>query len=88
MERVKQVLRDMIRMYIMDMPKNWEEYLHLVEISYNNGQQATLGMSPFKDLYGKKCRTLVNWDRLINRVTIGLDMLKEMEQRDKKYDRI
>ena len=36
-ERVNQVLEDMLRMYVMDKPTKWEDYLHLVEFSYNNG---------------------------------------------------
>ena len=44
-ERVNQVLEDMLRMYVMDKPSKWEDYLHLVEFAYNNGQQASLGIT-------------------------------------------
>ena len=30
-ERVNQVLEDMLRMYVMDKPSKWEDYLQLVE---------------------------------------------------------
>ena len=70
-ERVSQVLEDMLRMYVMEKPTKWEDYLHLVEFSYNNGQQASLGMSPYEALYGRRCKTLVTWDNLVNRVVIG-----------------
>ena len=30
-ERVNQVHEDMLRMYVMDKPTKWEDYLHLVE---------------------------------------------------------
>ena len=36
-ERVNQVLEDILRMYVMDKPTKWEDYLHLVDFSYNNG---------------------------------------------------
>ena len=36
-ERVNQVIEDMLRMYVMDQPSKWEDYLHLVEFDYNNG---------------------------------------------------
>ena len=36
-ERVNQVLEDMLRIYVMDKPTKWEDYLHLVEFAYNNG---------------------------------------------------
>ena len=49
-ERVDQVLEDMLRMFVMDKTSKWEDYLHLVEFAYNNGQQASLGMSPYEAL--------------------------------------
>jgi hypothetical protein len=39
-KRVNQVIEDMLRMYVMEKPSKWEDYLHLVELSYNNGYQA------------------------------------------------
>ena len=36
-ERVNQVLEDMLHMSVMDKPTKWEDYLHLVKFSYNNG---------------------------------------------------
>ena len=59
-ERVNQVLKDMLRIYVMDKPSKWEDYIHLVEFTYNNGHQASLGMSQFEALHGRGCRTLVN----------------------------
>jgi hypothetical protein len=44
----------MLRMYVMDKASKWEDYLHLVEFSYNNGCQESLNMSPFEALYGRK----------------------------------
>ena len=29
-ERVNQMIEDMLRMYVMDQPSKWEDYLHLV----------------------------------------------------------
>ena len=79
-ERVNQVLEDMLRMYVMDKPTKWEDFLHLVEFAYNNGQQASLGMSPYEALYGRRCRTPVTWDNPVNRIVLGSELLKEMEQ--------
>ena len=36
-----QVIEDMLRMYIMENPAKWEEYLHQVEFAYSNGYQAS-----------------------------------------------
>jgi hypothetical protein len=79
-ERVNQVIGDMLRMYVMDKPSKWEDYLHLVDFSYNNGYQASLKMSPFEALYGRKCNIPVSWDNPIDREVVGLDCLREMEE--------
>jgi hypothetical protein len=74
------VIEDMLRMYVMDKPSKWEDYLHLVEFSYNNGYQESLKMIPFEALYGRKHNTPVSWDNLANRVVVGPDLLREMEE--------
>jgi hypothetical protein len=48
------VIEDMLRMYVIDKPSKWEDYLHLIEFFYNNEYQDSLKMSPFKTLYGRK----------------------------------
>ena len=78
-KRVNRVIEEMLRMYVMDKPSNWEDYLHLVEFAYNNGYQASLKMIPFEALYGRKCSTPVSWDNPTNRVVLGSELLKEME---------
>jgi transposase InsO family protein len=79
-ERVNQILEDMLRMHVMHRPKKWEDYLPLVEFTYNKGYQASLKMSPFKVLYGRLCNTPVSWSNPIKRISFGPNMLKEMEQ--------
>jgi hypothetical protein len=79
-ERVNQTLEDMLRMHVMHQPKKWEDFLPLVEFSYNNDYQESLKTSLFEVIYGRLCNTPVSWSNPINRVTIGPDMLKETEQ--------
>ena len=71
------MLEDMLHMYVMEKPSKWEDYLHFVDFAYNNGQQASLGMSAYEALYGRRCRTLVTWDNPVNKVVLGLEFLKE-----------
>ena len=66
-------------MYVMDKPSKWEDYLHLVEFAYNNGYQSSLKMIPFEALYGRKCNTPVSWDNPVDRVVLGPEFLKDME---------
>jgi hypothetical protein len=78
-KRVNRVIEDILRMYVMDKPSRWEDYLHLVEFTYNNGYHASLNMSPFEALYGRKCNTPVRWDNPADRIVVGQRLLKEME---------
>jgi hypothetical protein len=77
-ESVNQMIEDMLRMYVMDMPSKWKDYLHLVEFTYNNGYQASLKTSPFEAWYGKKCNTLISWDNLVDKVVLGPELFREM----------
>jgi len=66
-------------MYVMNQQQKWKEYLPLVELSYNNGYQESLKMSPIEALYGWSCKTPISWSDPVNMVLIGLDMLEDME---------
>jgi hypothetical protein len=74
------VIENTLTMYVMDKPSKWEDYLHLVEFAYNNGYQESLKMSPFEALYGRKCNNPMSWDNPADRVVLGPEFLKEMEE--------
>ena len=69
----------MLRMYVKEYPKKGEDYLHLVEFAYNNYYQASTKLSLFEILYGRKCNTLITMSNLVDRLMLGLDLLKELE---------
>jgi hypothetical protein len=71
----------MMKMYVMDKPSRWENYIDLVEFVYNNGYQESLNMRPFEALYDRKCSTPVSWVNPTNRALIGSELLKEMEEK-------
>ena len=74
-KRTNQILEDMLRMYVMDRPSKWEEYLHLAEFAYNNSYQSSIKMSPFEALYGRKCRTPLSWSQPEDKLMLGPDAL-------------
>jgi hypothetical protein len=51
----------MLRASILHFDKSWDKCLSLAEFSYNNSYQASLKMAPFEALYGRRCRTPLNW---------------------------
>ena len=83
-ERKNQIIEDMLHMYVRTKPNKWEDYLHLVEFTYNNGYQISAKLSPFEILYGRKCSTLISWDNSANQLMVGPEMLQEIENMVKK----
>jgi hypothetical protein len=45
----------------MEYPRSWDKNLPWAEFSYNNSYQESLKMAPFEALYGRWCRTPLNW---------------------------
>jgi hypothetical protein len=78
-ERVNQIMEDMLRACVLTYGKDWEQSLPYAEFSYNNGYQASLGMSPFEALYGRKCRTPLMWSEVGERALVGPALVKEAE---------
>ena len=70
----------MLRASILAYGKDWEKSLSFVEFSYNNSYQASLKMSPFEALYGRKCQTPLMWSKVGERSLFGPDMIKEAEE--------
>ena len=74
-ERVNQILEDMLKSCAIIYVKGWDECLPFSEFSYNNSYQESIGMSPFEALYGRSCRTPLNWSESGERVYFGPDLL-------------
>src|SRR6187399_3688139 len=82
-ERVNQILEDMLRACVLTYGTSWEESLPYAEFSYNNSYQASLKMAPFEALYGRRCRTPLNWSETGDSRIFGPEMLLEAETKVK-----
>ena len=71
----------MLRACAISFPKKWDECLTLAEFSYNNNDQESIRMAPFEALYGKKCRTPLNWVEVGDRGYFGPDLTKKLERK-------
>ena len=60
---------------VIDFQGTWDKFLPLVEFSYNNSFQATIGMAPYEALYGRRCRLPVHWDEVGERKLLGLEIV-------------
>ena len=75
------MLEDMLRGCVMEFTGSWNRYIPLMEFSYNNSYQSSIGMAPYEALYGRRCRTPVCWTELNEQKVIGPDIVKYTEEK-------
>jgi hypothetical protein len=63
----------------MEYPGSWDKNLLWAEFSYNNSYQESLKMAPFEALYGRQCRTPLNWIEPGEKAIFGPDIVVETE---------
>jgi hypothetical protein len=80
-ERTNQVLEDMLRACALQHGGSWDKSLPYAKFSYNNSYQASLKISPFEALYGRKCRTLYIGIRLEKGSSLGLNLFKRQKNK-------
>ncbi|WVZ58672.1 hypothetical protein U9M48_008914, partial [Paspalum notatum var. saurae] len=74
-ERVNQVLEDMLRACALT---------YSTKFAYNNSYQKSFEMAPFEALYGRRCRTPLNWSEPGERVKFGPDLVTQKSYSDKR----
>jgi hypothetical protein len=79
-ERTNKILEDMLRACALQDQSGWDMRLPYAEFSYNNSYQASLKISPFQALYGRSCRTPLQWDQPGEKQVFGPDILLEAEE--------
>jgi hypothetical protein len=70
----------MLRACALQDQSGWDKRLSYAEFSYNNSYQASLKMSSFQALYGRSCRTLLQWDQPGEKQVLGPNILLEAEE--------
>ncbi|WVZ63850.1 hypothetical protein U9M48_013448, partial [Paspalum notatum var. saurae] len=70
----------MLRACALTYSTKWDDCLPLAEFAYNNSYQKSLEMAPFEALYGRRCRTPLNWSEPGERVTFGPDLVTQAEK--------
>jgi hypothetical protein len=70
-----------LRACVLHYGKNWDKCLSLAEFSYNNSYHSSLKMAPFEALYGRRCRTPLNWSQAGEREIFGPDLVLEAEEK-------
>ncbi|WVZ59631.1 hypothetical protein U9M48_009745 [Paspalum notatum var. saurae] len=79
-ERTNQILEDMLRACAIQYGTSWDKSLPYAEFSYNNSYQASIKMSPFQALYGRRCRTPLHWDQPGEKQLFGPGIIEDAER--------
>jgi hypothetical protein len=80
-DRTIQTLEDMLRLCVLDFKGSWIHHLSLFEFAYNNSFQTTIGMAPYKALYGRKCISPLYWDEVGENQLLGPELVQEMKKK-------
>nr|GEZ50857.1 reverse transcriptase domain-containing protein [Tanacetum cinerariifolium] len=80
-ERTIQTLEDMLRACVIDFGKGWVNHFPLVEFFYNNSYHASIKVTPFAALYGRKCRSPVCWTKIGEAQILGPELIQETTEK-------
>jgi hypothetical protein len=69
----------------MEYAGSWDKNLPWAEFSYNNSYQESLKMAPFEALYGRQCRTPLNWIEPGEKAIFGSDIVVEAEETVRRF---
>jgi hypothetical protein len=66
---------------VLTFDRDWESSLSYAEFSYNNSYQASIKISPFEALYGRRCQTPLMWSNVGENTLEGPAFIKEAEEK-------
>ncbi|GJX83843.1 putative reverse transcriptase domain-containing protein [Tanacetum coccineum] len=73
----------MLRACVIDFGSSWDRHLPLVEFSYNNSYHASIKAAPYKDLYGRKCRSHVCWSDVRDSQLTSPELIRDTTEKIK-----
>jgi hypothetical protein len=82
-ERTIQSLEDLLRACVLEHKGSWDEFLPLIEFTYNNSFHSSIGMAPYEALYGRKCRTPLCWYEAGENKILGSDFVHQTTEQVK-----
>ena len=67
----------MLRACVIDFGARWDQHLSLVEFAYNNSYHSSIQMAPLEALYGRRCRSPIDWFDLAEMDSLDTDLLRD-----------
>jgi hypothetical protein len=83
MQAMERIFRAMLRACVSEQGVSWVECLLLIEFTYNNSFHSSIGMTPFKALYGRRCRTPLCWYESGESALLGPKVVQETMEKVK-----
>lgn len=80
-KRTAQTLEDMLWACMLDFRVRWEYDLNFIEFSYDNSYYASINMTPFDALYGRKCHSSLCWSYIRKKIMFEIVVIKEMKRK-------
>ncbi|GAB2278646.1 hypothetical protein Dimus_039301 [Dionaea muscipula] len=80
-KRTIQTLKDLLRACSLDWKGSWDDQLPLIEFSYNNSFQTSLGMASYETLYGRRCRSPNCWFEVGKRQLLGPELVEQTNEK-------
>ena len=74
-ERTIQSLEELLRACVLEQRGSWDNFLPLIEFTYNNSFHSSIGMAPYEALYGRRCRTPLCWVDLGESIALGPEVV-------------
>ena len=70
----------MLQAYVVNKPSKWEQYLPILEFSYDSSKHTSVGYSPFIFLYDFHLRTAINVTIYCDSTSSIRNFLRDMNQ--------
>ena len=80
-ERTIQSLEDLLRACVLEQEGGWDQFLPLIEFTYNNSFHSSIGMAPYEALYGRRCRTPLCWVEPGESLTLGSELVQQTTEK-------
>ena len=62
---------------VINFRGSWEDYVSLIEFSYNNSYHSSIRIAPFEALYGRRCISPVGWFEVVWSSNLGPEIIHE-----------
>ena len=76
-------MEDLLRACVLEDYGSWDQCLPLIEFTYNNSFHSSIGMTPYEELYGRKCRTPLCWFETGENLVLDPNMIQQTTEKIK-----